>query len=147
MKVYISAGWFNDKDFNMVEEMESLLTELGYDFHSPRLHTEQPGMVGEQTTFLQNIDAIKHCKVFLMPVGMMLDTGAIMELGAAYILGKFIIIYHVTNRDSMNLMLTVPSCHAYNEHDLKSLLQMARTAGSRGRRQARQLYEFNGESF
>ncbi|EAO57336.1 nucleoside 2-deoxyribosyltransferase [Bacillus paranthracis] len=116
--IYLASPFFNEEELKHVEKAEQVLRALGHTVFSPRENQLPEVEFGsfEWRTFVFKND-LEHIKWADMVFGIIGenydDTGTAWELGAAYILGKPVLLFNPKG-EIINLMIT-DSLHAYFE--------------------------------
>lgn len=83
-RVYIAAPFFNPAQVAWCEDLEKRLTDVKWEFFSPRLqHDGKPDMTNPRYaahTFVQNVRAIDWCNVMIANVDWLLPEGQEVRL-------------------------------------------------------------------
>lgn len=113
-KIYIASPFFNDRECEVLSEVETLLKSRDLDVYSPREHEERDGNVGKpewsKETFEKDKAAIDWCDIVVMLYwGNYSDSGTAWECGYAFGTKKPIVVLHLG--ESSNLMVH-ESAHA-----------------------------------
>ncbi|MFD2444984.1 nucleoside 2-deoxyribosyltransferase [Bacillus sp. CGMCC 1.16607] len=108
MRVYLASPFFNEKEIEMVEQVEKILEDKGLNVFSPRKKQMDHLEVGSRhwsiETFTDDIKFIKWSEIVVgVYHGNYSDSGTAWELGYAYATDKPVILVHV-GKDS-NLMV------------------------------------------
>lgn len=106
--IYLASPFFNDKENEILSQVETLMRERGMEIYSPREHEvrEDKDTVPDwcKQTFLKDVAAINRCDcVLAIYHGNYSDSGTAWECGYAFALGKPVVALHV-GEDS-NLMI------------------------------------------
>ena len=106
--IYIAGPFFNNKELNVIQRVENILSGRGFEIFSPRLHDtdeyEPQTPEWSRHTFLMDRNAIDQCSHMVMVYhGNYSDTGTAWECGYAHALGKPIVAVHLG--ESSNLMV------------------------------------------
>lgn len=105
-KVYLAGPFFNAEQLGAIERIESLLTDAGVEFYSPRKHLilkPQAPMKDRKKVFDENMTAISECNLILACTEWP-DSGTVWEMGLAY--GLHIPVVGFTQKaDKINVML------------------------------------------
>ena len=106
--IYIAGPFFNDEELNIIQKVENILINRGFEIYSPRLHEDrehepQSGDWSRQT-FLMDRDAIDRSSLMVIVYhGNYSDTGTAWECGYAYAKNKPVVAVHLGG--SSNLMV------------------------------------------
>ena len=107
-KLYIASPFFNDRETDVLSEVERILKERGFEVFSPREHETREGDVGSpvwsRQTFINDRNAIDWCDcVVMLYWGNYSDSGSAWECGYAYATRKPVIVLQLG--DASNLMI------------------------------------------
>lgn len=126
MKVYIAAPFFNERQLEIVEQVEGYLDAKGIGYFSPRSQgkslkdmTKEETMNAKGIIFKSNIDAMDSCTHMIACVEQK-DTGTSFEIGYYY--GKKPVILYSEIVDRINVMLAEA---AISVCDVIGMLEMA----------------------
>ncbi len=108
VKIYLAAGWFNDRQMGEIQMLEKLLSLLPtIDMYSPRLQNNCPPDASEdikKNIFIENVSKIKESDLVIVNTRDK-DLGTIFEAGCAFMTGRPIIYFCYGLKGNFNLML------------------------------------------
>ena len=98
-RMYLASGWFTPEQRRSVEEIKTLLRDLGCNFFSPEEDCPiqlTPGCStrDKHLVFEEDVRQIDNAKIVIVNTADM-DSGTIFEYGYSYARDKVIIYYNV----------------------------------------------------
>lgn len=109
MYIYLASPFFNETEIKNIEYAESVFNERGLSYFSPMRHTvdDEPG-TNKWAYKLFEMDRSEIDKadvVVALYYGNYGDTGTAWECGYAVANGKPVVLVHIDENESSNLML------------------------------------------
>ena len=138
--IYLAGPFFNETEIKTVEYAETVLAQRGFSVFSPMRHSAD-GVCGtvawaHKTFEMDKSEIEKADAVVALYTGSNSDTGTAWECGYAAAIGTPVILVHVQEGASSNLMLHCGCTTNIGLHDLETYDF-----------DALPVYEFEGEMF
>ena len=133
-KCYIASGWFTPEWLRELEDIKSTLSDLGFDFFSPKdenLCEEDSELDFQDQVFSGNIRGMKECDWMICNTRNK-DMGSIFEAGYFHSIGKPIVYFcaGLPEGAQFNLMLAASGIAVCTSlEDLESYLRKSQLNG------------------
>jgi nucleoside 2-deoxyribosyltransferase len=122
MKVYLAVPIMANRQLEKAKAMAQLTKDLGYELISSWVIKKDPGSVlPAQTVFERDLNGVKGCDILLAEVSNG-SHGVGMEIMAAYLYGKSIILLHEKGARVSRMLQEVPNALLASYDSLEELL-------------------------
>ena len=134
--IYIAGPFFNQDQKTIVENIENIVDELGYNYYSPMRHGR--GILKDMTPternliarliFMDNCDEVNKANI-IIAVTDDFDPGTMFEIGYAHSYSKLILTYSACGYDSNVMISQASDAHYKSLSLLKSELRTGKFIG------------------